>query len=139
MSARRFSSPEEMLEEYNRFKQKCASHTVKRTTFSQSLAKHITEEIPSPVTCSINGFCVFARINKNNFYDTYSHDPAYADVISYITQDCEADAREKFEDGAIPAQLAPLWMGAYGYSTKQEQNIKGGVPVVITGEGDLKD
>ena len=27
--------------------------------------------------------------------------------------------------------LAALWMGGYGYSTKQEQDIKGGVPVVI--------
>ena len=28
-------------------------------------------------------------------------------------------------------------MGGYGYSTKQEQDIKGGVPVVISGEDKL--
>ena len=36
-----------------------------------------------------------------------------------------------FEDGSIPSNLAGLWMGGFGYSTKQEQEIKGGVPVVI--------
>ena len=138
-SDRRFASPDDMWMEYQAFSDHCASHTVKRTTFSQQLAKHVTEDIPSPVSKSINGFCVYAGINRKTFDETYGHDPVFDDVIERMMRDCETDAREKFEDGTIPAQLAALWMGSYGYSTKQEQDITGGVPVVITGEGDLKD
>lgn len=137
MMQRKFKSPEDMLATFEEYREKCASHTVKRTAFSQSLGRHVTDEIPSPITCSINGFCVFAPIDKKNWDGTYKSDPAYEDVIAYIYQYCEADAREKFEDGTIPPQLAPLWMGAYGFSTKQVQDIKGGVPVVI--KDDLGD
>lgn len=122
------------------YKKKCDENTVVKTEFSQKLAEFITQTIPSPTTATVKGFCLDAGVSYQSYLDHYCKgDPAYAEVTAAIKEACEADAREKFEKGAIPASLGALWMGAYGYSTKQEQDIKGGVPVVITGEGDLKD
>ena len=38
----------------------------------------------------------------------------------YKIQECEIDARSKLEMNIIPTSLAGLWMGKYGYTTKQE-------------------
>lgn len=138
-SNRHFADQDDMWQAFVEYAEDCDNHRQKRTAFSPVSGHHVTDEISTPVTCSINGFCVHAGITKDAFYNTYVNDPAFADVVSNIKSVCEEDARRKFEDGSIPQHLAALWMGAYGYSTKQEQDIKGGVPVVITGEGDLKD
>lgn len=35
-----------------------------------------------------------------------------------MREECEVDAREKFELSVIPSQLAGLWMSKYGYTSK---------------------
>ena len=35
-----------------------------------------------------------------------------------MREECEVDAREKFELSLIPSQLAGLWMSKYGYTNK---------------------
>ena len=56
-----------------------------------------------------------------------------------MREECEIDAREKFELGVIPSQLAGLWMSNYGYSTKMDSTVTGAVPVVIDGSDELED
>ena len=46
-----------------------------------------------------------------------------------MREECEIDARRKFETGMIPSQLAGLWMSNYGYSTKTNAEIKASVGV----------
>ena len=48
-------------------------------------------------------------------------------VVTRIREECEADARRKFELQVIPSQLAGLWMSKYGYTTKVENNLSGGL------------
>jgi len=56
-----------------------------------------------------------------------------------MREECEVDARIKFEVGALPSQLAGLWMSKYGYSTKTDSSVTGAVPVVISGGEELED
>ena len=56
-----------------------------------------------------------------------------------MREECEVDARKKFELQIIPSQLAGLWMSNYGYSMKNDSNIIGSIPVVISGDDKLED
>jgi hypothetical protein len=138
-SGRKIESPEQMDELWEQFKEKCDSKTVVRTEFSQKLGKFVTETIPSPVTYTVVGFCVFCGISREAYYDHYSADPDFVDIVHKINVECEADVREKLENRTIPTQLSGLWMSKFGYATKTESEIKGNVPVVIAGEDDLSE
>lgn len=136
---RKIESPEIMEDLWERFKEDCDNQTVIRTEFSQKLGEFVTQTIPSPVSYTVLGFCCFIDLSRNKFYDTYKNDPAYGDIVSRIERECEQDVRKKFENKTIPSQLSALWMSKFGYSVKNEQEIKGNIPVVISGEDDLSD
>ena len=72
------------------------------------------------MTYTIEGFCVFAGISRQAFYKDYADNRRYVDIVTRMREECEIDARMKFETGVIPTQLAGLWMSKYGYTTKQE-------------------
>nr|DAP70660.1 MAG TPA: DNA-packaging protein [Bacteriophage sp.]DAQ35563.1 MAG TPA: DNA-packaging protein [Caudoviricetes sp.] len=65
------------------------------------------------------------------FYDLYNKDEKLELVIARMKQDCEIDAREKFENGTIDSRLAGLWMSHYGYTTKTDTEVKSNVGVTI--------
>lgn len=136
---RRITSPKKMLDLWEEYKQVCDSKTVVRTEFSQKESRFVTSEIPAPVSYTVLGFCLFLGMGRNSLDVTYRTDPRYADVIARIEDECERDVRDKFENRTLPTSLASLWMGKYGYSTKNEQNVKGAVPVVIGGADGLSD
>ena len=139
VSRRKIESPEQMAELWEKFKEKCDSKTVVRTEFSQKLGKFVSETLPSPVTYTVVGFCVFCGISREVYYSTYSEDPEYSDIVYKINTECESDVREKLENRTIPTQLSGLWMSKFGYATKTESEIKGNVPVVIAGEDELSE
>ena len=60
-------------------------------------------------------------------------------MVTRMKEECEVDARSKFELGIIPTQLAGLWMSHYGYTTKIDSNIEVPMPVIISGGEDLED
>ena len=64
---------------------------------------------------------------RQRFYETYTEKKRYSDIVTRIREECEADARRKFELQVIPSQLAGLWMSKYGYTTKVENNLSGGL------------
>jgi hypothetical protein len=48
-----------------------------------------------------------------------------------MKEECEIDARMKFETGQIPSQLAGLWMSKHGYTTKTDANVTADVVTII--------
>ena len=89
------------------------------------------------MTYTIEGFCVFAGIPRSAFYDTYAEKKRYSDIVTRMKEECEVDARKKFELQVIPSQLAGLWMSKYGYTTKQDTNISGSLDTEKTKLDDL--
>lgn len=138
MAKKRFPTPDDMLADWNEFKKECDMATVTRTEFSQKLADFVSSTIPAPVTYTVLGFCSWAGITRQDYYETYGKDHAFDTVIARISEECELDARRKFENGTLPTQLSGLWMSNYGYSTSQKADVSL-APVVIEGYGDIPD
>lgn len=135
---RKIGSPEEMAALWDAYTEFCDNHTKLQTVVIDGGT--IEHEIRAPLTYTIEGFCLFVPITQSAFNDTYRRDPDYKELIELIEEMTHIDARSKFEDGSLNPKLAALWMGRHkGYSTKAETEFKGGVPVVLSGEGDLKD
>lgn len=121
------------------YKADCDSRVVLTHEFSSKNSEFVSAELKRKVTYTIEGFCVFAGISRASFHAYYAEDERFADIVTRMKDECEVDAREKFETGQIPTQLAGLWMSKYGYTTKQDTAVTGAVPVVISGEETLED
>lgn len=117
---------------WEKFKEHCDSKTVVKTEFAQKLGEFVTAVIPSPVTYTIKGFCLFIGMTQQNFHATYKKNKKFESVIARMEEECEIDARQKFENGTIPSKLAGLWMSNFGYSTKTEskEEVKSSVVLV---------
>lgn len=133
---------EELQEKWEEFKKKCDNNTIKNKV---DTTKKVTEgektvtakqdlkqTVRSPITYTIEGFCVFLGISRQAFYSTYykkneenisEEDQEYVDIVEIMKEECEIDARAKFETGQINSRLAPLWMSKYGYSQKCESKV----------------
>lgn len=139
MAKRKFMNARALEKAWDEYREYCANHTAVVTEFSSKLGEFITQEVRKPVTCTIAGFCAYVKLPRSDFYANYDDTDGFKDIVTRIREECEVDAREKFESGQIPTQLAGLWMSKYGYSTKIDNEIGGSVPVVISGESDLKE
>ena len=76
--------------------------------------------IPSPVTYTLKGFCLFIGLTEQGLQATYAKDPKFESVITRMREECEQSARRSFEQGTIPSQLAGLWMSNYGYGKERQ-------------------
>lgn len=117
---RKIKTPKELETKWEEFKVECDNKTVIVHEFSAKLAEFVTTELVKPITYTIEGFCIFIGISRQAFYEFYANDKRYIDIVIRMKEECELDARRKFEQGTIPTQLSGLWMSKYGYSTKQE-------------------
>lgn len=122
---RKFKSVKALEELWEKYKTNCNNREVLTHDFSSKNSEFVTARLQRSVTYTIEGFCVFAGISRAAFYERYAGDEKFADIVTRMREECEIDAREKFELGAIPSQLAGLWMSKYGYTTKQDTNIGG--------------
>lgn len=124
---------EDMAERFEEYLQsdKCLGHTKTKAVIDQETMTCSMIDVPAPRSPTIKGFCLYCGTSSPTWYQHYADNPEFAEIVKKITEYCECEVRGMFEDGDIPPSLAGLWMGGYGYSTKQEQDIKGGVPVVI--------
>lgn len=139
--ARIISDAEALEAAWEEYKEQCDSRTVVTTTFSQKSGQFVTAEIPHPVTYTVKGFCAFVGMTEQAFYALYDKDENLEPVIARMKQDCEIDAREKFENGTIDSRLAGLWMSNYGYSIKTDAEVNNKVGVTIiddSGEDDAE-
>ncbi len=136
---RKFSSVKALETAWEEYKAYCNNKMVLTHEFSQRSSQFVSAELKRKVTYTIEGFCVYIGISRASFYERYAENEQFADMVTKMKEECEVDAREKFETGQIPTQLAGLWMSRHGYTTKQDNNISGAVPVVISGEEQLED
>ncbi len=137
-NGRVWAGPDDMAEDFAEYlaSDRCLGHKKAKTIIDERY-QVISVDVPAPRSPTIKGFCLYVGLTPTAWYTDYADHPDFAQTVERITSACESEVRGMFEDGAIPANLAALWMGGYGYSTKQEQDIKGGVPVVIAGEDKL--
>lgn len=120
---KRFKSKNELEKCWEEYKVQCDSKFVLTHEFSSKNSEFVTKELQRSVTYTIEGFCVFAKIPRQDFYATYAESEKYCDIVTRMREECEIDAREKFELGVIPTQLAGLWMSKYGYTSKSEAEV----------------
>lgn len=119
----RISSKKKMEELWEQYKDNCDNQMVLTHDFSSKNSEFISKELKRSITYTIEGFCVFAGISRQAFYEYYAKNEKYVDIVTRMREECEVDARKKFELQVIPPQLAGLWMSRYGYSTKQDTNV----------------
>lgn len=129
---KKINSAKQMMDAFEAFYEECNSKTVVRTEFCQKSGEFVTATIPAPVTVTKKKFALYLGMTEKNFYETYGKNEKFQSVIARITEICEIDAREKFENGTINSRLAGLWMSNYGYSTKSESKneVKNSVVIV---------
>ena len=136
---RKFKSVKALEEAWEAYKAHCDNQMVLTHDFSSKNSEFVSKELKRSITYTIEGFCVYAKISRSSFYEIYEGDERFSDTVTRMKEECEVDARSKFELGVIPSQLAGLWMSNYGYSTKADTNVSGSVPVVISGDDELED
>lgn len=129
---RKFNSVKALEEIWEEYKTDCDNQMVLTHDFSAKNSEFVSKELRRNITYTIEGFCVFAGISRAAFYERYANDGKFADTVTRMKEECEVDARKKFELGIIPPQLAGLWMSNYGYSTKTDTNVSGNLTVEQT-------
>ena len=117
---RKFKTAKAMEEAWEDFKVWCNNQSVLTHEFSAKNSEFVSKALKRSITYTIEGFCVHVGLARQAFYDTYVADPRYSDIVTRMKEECEIDARMKFELGMIEPRLAPLWMSKHGYSTKAE-------------------
>lgn len=129
---RKFKSAKALAEAWEQYKAWCNDQKVLPHDFSAKNSEFVSAELKRSVTCTIEGFCAWTGIARSKFYETYASDERFRDIVTRMREECEVDARMKFELGVIDTRLAPLWMSKYGYSTKLEptQADGGGVQII---------
>lgn len=130
---RKFKTAKSLTDAWEDYKAWCDTREVTAHAFSAKNSEFVSEKQRRKVTYTIEGFCVWAGIARSNFYDTYSADSRFRDIVTRMKEECEVDARMKFELGEIDTRLAPLWMSKHGYSTKttEDTQTEGEVQVII--------
>lgn len=119
---RKIKSAAEMERLWDEYKAYCDNQSVLTHEFSAARAEFVSKELKKKITYTIEGFCVFLKLSRTAFYDYYANDDRFADLVTRIREECEMDARGKFETGQIPSQLSGLWMSRYGYGVNN--NVK---------------
>ncbi len=133
---RKFKTVKQLEEAWEAYKTDCNNQMVLTHDFSSKNSEFVSKELKRSITYTIEGFCVFAGISRAAFYERYADNERYADIVTRMKEECEVDARKKFELGVIDSRLAGLWMSKHGYTTKSDANIDL-EPVVIM--NDLKE
>lgn len=117
---RKFKTAKALADAWEQYKSWCNDQEVLTHDFSSKNSEFVSAKLKRSVTCTIEGFCVWAGISRAAFYERYAADARFADIVTRMKEECEVDARMKFELGVIDTRLAPLWMSRHGYSTKAE-------------------
>ena len=128
---RKITSVQAMEAAWEEYKEYCDNQSVLTHEFSQRSCEFVSANLKKKITYTIEGFCVFIGIARSKFYQTYAEDERYGDLVSRMREECEIDARMKFETGQIPTQLSGLWMSKYGYTTKTDTNVNADLGVTI--------
>ena len=127
---RKIKSPEEMEQLWEEYKAYCDSYTTTKTEFSAKEGRFIEGTVKTPITATIEGFCVYIKLARSKFYENYADNEQYRDIVTHMKFESEQDVRSKFETETIPSKLAGMWMARYeGYNQKQDINVNGSMSV----------
>lgn len=134
---RKIKSAKALEEAWQEYKLRCDNLAVLTHEFSAKNSEFVSKHLKRKITYTIEGFCVFIGLARSKFYETYAEDERYRDMVTRMREECEVDARTKFETGEIPSQLAGLWMSHYGYTTKADNSteVKSTVQIVDDMDG----
>lgn len=133
---RKIKSVKALEEAWEEYKNYCDNQIVLSHEFSSKNSEFVSAELKRSITYTIEGFCVYIGISRQAFYSYYAENEKYVDTVTRMKEECEIDARRKFELQMIPSQLAGLWMSNYGYTTKAESNMELKNKVVIVDDLD---
>lgn len=134
---RKIKSVRALEEAWAEYKRYCDNQTVLTHEFNAKHGNFVSAELTRAITYTIEGFCMFIGLSRSAFYSTYGDDEKYSDMVTRMREECEVDARRKFELSMIPTQLAGLWMSKHGYTTKVDADTKvTGTQVVIVDDLD---
>lgn len=128
---RKIKSVKAMEDAWGEYKDYCDNQIVLSHEFSQRNSQFVSAELRRKTTYTIEGFCVYIGLARKAFYDTYANDERFTHIVTRMKEECEIDARMKFETGQIPSQLAGLWMSKHGYTTKTDANVTADVVTII--------
>lgn len=118
--ARKFGTVKALEEAWESYKEFCNNQNVLTHDFSPKNSEFVSAQLKRSITYTIEGFCAHAGISRAAFYERYAENEKFADMVTRMREECEVDARMKFELGVIDPRLAGLWMSRHGYSTKAE-------------------
>ena len=134
---RKFRSVKALEEAWAEYKHDCDNQTVLTHEFNAKKGDFVSAKLTRAITYTIEGFCMYCNLSRSAFYSTYGEDERYSDIVTRMREECEVDARRKFELSMIPSQLAGLWMSKHGYTTKTDANANvTGTQVVIVDDLD---
>lgn len=116
---RKFKTQKALEAAWEEYKTWCDNRKAMTHGFSAKSSRFVSANLQRSVTYTLEGFCAYAGISRQSFYETYSQ--RFPDTFTRMREECEVDSRMKFELGIIDSRLAPLWMSRYGYSTRAEE------------------
>lgn len=119
----KYRTPAALSAAWQRYKDYCNNQTVSMQKFNLLNGEFISGEISRCITYTIKGFCAWAGLSRSSFYANYAKDTQFADTVTRVREECEVDARTKFELGLIPARFAPLWMGSYKWDCVPKESV----------------
>lgn len=133
---RKIKSVKQLEEAWQEYKLRCDNQAILTHEFSAKNSEFVSKHLKRKITYTIEGFCVFIGLARSRFYETYAEDERFRDMVTRMREECEVDARTKFETGQIPSQLAGLWMSHYGYTTKADNSTEVKTQVQIVDDMD---
>ena len=119
---KKFKTPEELLYKWKEYKDYCNNQDVLVHDFSSKNSEFVSAKLKKSVTYTIEGFCVFAGISRQAFYKDYADNRRYVDIVTRMREECEIDARMKFETGVIP-YAAGRTMDEQIWATRQSRKL----------------
>ena len=133
---RKIKSVKALEEAWEEYKQFCDNQTALSHEFSAKNSEFVSANLKRSITYTIEGFCVYIGMARSTFYQIYGEDERFSDMVTRMKEECEFDARRKFELQLIPTQLSGLWMSHYGYSTRTDSSMEMKNKVVIVDDLD---
>lgn len=130
---RKIKSVKALEDAWREYKHYCDNQIVLTHEFSAKNSEFVSDHLKRCITYTIEGFCMYIGFSRSAFYSTYGEDEKYSDIVTRMKEECEVDARRKFELQMIPSQLAGLWMSKHGYTTKTDAtaNVTGTQVVIV--------
>ncbi|MEY8313233.1 terminase small subunit [Oscillospiraceae bacterium 42-9] len=119
----KYRTPAALSAAWQLYKDYCNNQIVSMQKFNKLNGEFTSGEISRCITYTIKGFCAWAGLSRSTFYGNYANNARFADTVTRVREECEVDARTKFELGLIPAHLAPLWMGSYKWDYAQKESV----------------